>query len=104
VSSGLAPVAQFHYGLSGSQTINGACRSEGFGYESACTRSPRPACGELNLRDPRAALSAQATLGALIALAVERVRGGGDRGFHQPPPQIPRPVLGQRPRRSISPD
>ena len=52
--------------------------------------------GEVDLRDLRAALAAEAALGALVALAVERVRGRGDRGLHQPPAQISGAVLGQR--------
>src|SRR5947209_11527351 len=51
--------------------------------------------GEVDLRDLRAALAAQPASGALVALAVERVRGGGDRGLHEPPAQILRAVLGQ---------
>ena len=40
---------------------------------------------EVDLRDLGARLFAETTLGALVALAVERMRGGGDRG----PPSAP---------------
>ena len=43
-----------------------------------------------------AALAAEAAFGALVALPVERVRGGVDRCFHQPPAQVSGAVLGER--------
>ena len=99
VLSGLAPVAHVKNGLSGSQARNGACRSEGLERLVAGQHVPDrlgQLAGELDLGDLRAALAAEAALGALVALLVERVRGGGDRGLHQPPAQVPGAVLGQR--------
>src|SRR5450755_4788107 len=87
-------------GLSGSQGENGACRSEGLERLVAGQHVPDrlgQLSGELDLRDFRAALATQAALGALVALLVERVRGRRDRGLHQPPAQVFRAVLGQRP-------
>ena len=99
VLSGLAPVAHVKNGLSGSQARNGACRSEGLERLVAGQHVPDRLAeppGELDLGDLGAALAPQAALGALVALLVERVRGGGDRGFHQPPAQVSGAVLGQR--------
>src|SRR5689334_22229560 len=89
VLSGLAPVAHVKNGLSGSQANNGACRSEGLEWLVAGEHVPDrlgQLAGELDLGDLGAALAAQAALGALVALLEERVRGGGDRCLHQPPP------------------
>ena len=93
VLSGLAPAAHVKKGLSGSQARNGAFRSEGHKRLVAGQHVPDrlgQLSGELDLRDLRAALTTEAALGALVALLVERVRGGGDRGLHQPPAQISR--------------
>jgi len=107
VLSGLAPVVQLKKGLSGSQGENGACRSEGLKGLVAGQHVPDrlgQLSGELDLGDLGAALAAQPTLSALVALLVERVRRGGD------PPSISaqRKYLGPRfdsgPRQSISPD
>ena len=51
---------------------------------------------EFDLGDLGAALAAEAAFGALVALPVERVRGGVDRGFHQPPAQVSGAMLGER--------
>ena len=96
MSSGLAPVAQFLNGPSGSQTKSGACRSEGLITSEHVPDRLGELTGEVNLGDLRSALAAETAFGALVALAVERVRGGRDRGLHQPPAQILRAVLGQR--------
>src|SRR5438105_3388932 len=88
VLSGLAPVAHVKNGLSGSQARNGACRSEGLERLVAGQHVPdrlRQLASELDLGDLRAALATQAALGALVALLVERMRGGVDRRLHQPP-------------------
>lgn len=67
---GLAPAAHFQLGLSGSQTKRGACRSEELVTgEHVPDRLGKPV-SELNLRDVRAALCAEAALGADIALVV----------------------------------
>jgi len=79
-------VAQLKNGLSGSQGENGACRSEGLERLVAGQHVPDrlgQLASELDLRDLRATLAAQAALGALVALLVERVRGRGDRRLHQ---------------------
>ena len=61
--------------------------------------------GEVDLRDLRAALAAEAPLGALVALAVERVRGGvRSRLPSAPSAGTLGPCLEIGPRRSISPD
>src|SRR5919109_5501641 len=99
VLSGLAPVAHVKNGLSGSQANNGACRSEGLERLVAGEHVPDrlgELASELDLGDLGAALAAQTALGALVALLVERVRGGGDRRLHQPPAQVSWAVLGQR--------
>ena len=85
MSSGLAPVAQFQHGLSGSQTKRGACRSEGLITGEHVPDRLGELAGEIDLRDLGATLATETTLGALVALAVGRVRGGGDRG----PPSAP---------------
>jgi hypothetical protein len=76
VLSGLAPAAHVKNGLSGSQARNGACRSEGLERLVAGQHVPdrrgELAC-ELDLGDLCAALAAQAALGSLVALLVERV-------------------------------
>ena len=93
---GDAPVAQFQEGLSGSQTNSGACRSEGLVAGEHVPDRLRELSREVDLRDLGAALATEAALGALVALAVERVGGGVDGGLHQPPAQIARAVLGDR--------
>src|SRR6516164_9625676 len=82
VLSGLAPAAHVKKGLSGSQANYGACRSEGLERLVAGQHVPdrlRQLPSELDLGDLRAALAAEAPLGALVALFVERVGGGVDR-------------------------
>ncbi len=75
------------------------CRNEGLKRLVAGEHVPdrlRQLAGELDLRDFRAALATQPTLGGLIALLIERVRGRRDRCFHQPPAQISGAVLRER--------
>src|SRR6516165_12388554 len=99
VLSGLAPAAHVKNGLSGSQANNGACRSEGLERLVAGQHVPDrlgQLAGELDLGDLRAALAAEAAFGALVALLVERMPGGVDRGFHQPPAEVSGAVLGDR--------
>jgi hypothetical protein len=74
VSSGLTPVAQFQNGLSGSQTKSGACRSEGLITSQHVPDGLGQLAGEVDLRDLGATLAAETASGALVALAVERVR------------------------------
>ena len=59
---------------------------------------------DVDLCDVRAALFAEAALGAAVALVVGGVAQSVQRGFDQRPAQIPGPVLGKGPRRSTSPD
>jgi hypothetical protein len=76
VLSGLAPAAQVKNGLSGSQANYGAFRSEGLERLVAGQHVPdrlRQLASELDLGDFRAALAAEAALGALVALLIERV-------------------------------
>ena len=94
--SGLAPVAQFHYGLSGSQTKSGACRSEGLITSEHVPDRGGELTGQVDLGDLRAALAAVAALDALVALAVEVVLARVGGGLHQPPAQVPGAVLGHR--------
>src|SRR4051812_20086354 len=91
-----APVAHFQKGLSGSQTNSGACRSEGLVAGEHVPDRLGELAGEVDLRDLGAALAAEATLGGLVALLIERVGGGVDGGLHQPPAQVPGAVLGER--------
>ena len=69
MSSGLAPVAQFQNGLSGSQTKDGACRSEGLITSKHVPDRLSQLAGEVDLRDLGATLPAETASGALIALA-----------------------------------
>src|ERR1700756_4303373 len=99
VLSGLAPAAHVKKGLSGSQARNGACRSEGLERLVAGQHVPDrlgQLASEFDLGDFRAALAAEAAFGALVALLVERMRGGVDGCFHQPPAQVSGAVLGDR--------
>ena len=96
MSLGLTPVAQFQNGLSGSQTKKGACRSEGLVAGEHVPDRLGELAGKVDLGDLGAALAAETTFGALVALTVERMGGGGDRSLHQSPAQIPGPVLGER--------
>ena len=71
VLSGLAPAAHVKKGLSSSQAKNGACRSEGLEWLVTGQHVPDrlgQLASELDLRDLRATLAAQAALGALVAL------------------------------------
>jgi hypothetical protein len=52
--------------------------------------------GEVDLGDLGAALAAQALLRALIALGVDEVLTGMQRGFEQRPAQVARALLGDR--------
>ena len=107
VLSGLALAAHVKSGLSGSQAIYGACRSEGHerlvAGEHVSDRFGELA-GELDGGELGAALATQPALGALVALLVKRVRGGGDRRLHQSPAQVSRALFESGPRRSTSPD
>ena len=99
VLSGLAPAAHVKKGLSGSQARNGACRSEGLERLVAGQHVPDrlgQLASELDLGDFRAALPAEAAFGALVALLAQRMRGGVDRCFRQPPAQVSGAVLGDR--------
>ena len=76
VLSGLAPVAHVKNGLSCSQANNGACRGEGLERLVSGQHVPDrlgELAGEFDLGDLRAALAAEAALGALIALLDEWV-------------------------------
>ena len=73
MSSGLTPVAQFPNGLSGSQTINGACRSEGLITSQHVPDRLGELAGEVDLRDLGTTLAAEPALGVLVALAVDRI-------------------------------
>ena len=64
-------MAQFRNGLSGSQTMKGACRSEGLVSGEHVPDRLGQLSGEVDLRDLGAALAAEATLGALVALLVD---------------------------------
>jgi hypothetical protein len=89
-------VAQFLNGLSGSQTICGACRSEGLVAGEHVPDRLGELAGEVDLRDLGAALAAVAAPQALVALLVELMGARVDRSLHQPPAQIPGAVLGDR--------
>ena len=107
VLSGLAPAAHVKKGLSGSQARNGAFRSEGL--ERLVTGQHVPdrlgqLAGELDLRDLGAALAAEAALGALVALLVERVREAWIAASMSPQRRYLGPCLEIGPRRSTSPD
>ena len=59
---------------------------------------------ELDLGDLRAALAAEAALGALVAVLVERVRGAWIAASISPQRRYLGPCLESGPRRSMSPD
>ena len=68
--SGLAPATHVNNGLSSSQAQNGVCRSEGLKRLVTGQHVPdrlTQLAGELDLRDFRAALTAETALGALVA-------------------------------------
>src|SRR5436190_944684 len=107
VLSGLAPVAHVKKGLSGSQANNGACRSEGLERLVAGQHVPDRLGqfpSELDLRDLCAALAAQAALGALVALLVERCEEAAIAASISPQRKYLGPCLASGPRRSTSPD
>ena len=52
--------------------------------------------GQVDLRDLRSALAAEALLGALVALGVDGVAAGVQRRFEQGPAQVTRALLGDR--------
>src|SRR5215204_7676463 len=84
----LAPVAQFICGPSGGQCVGGALGSEGLAADQHVPDRVREATRELDLGDPRSALAPEPALGALIALAVERVTAGPHRRLDQRPAQV----------------
>ena len=71
--SGLTPATQFQYGLSGSQTNSGACRSEGLVASQHVPDRGGELAREVDLRDLGAALAAVTALEPLIAPSVELV-------------------------------
>jgi hypothetical protein len=97
VLSGLAPVAQFHYGLSGSQMKSRACRSEGLITTQHVSDRGRELTGKIDLRDLGAALADMAALEPLVALPAEVVLACVGGGLHQPPAQVPGSALGNGP-------
>src|SRR6476659_9044848 len=93
---GLRSVAHLIQGPLRGQRLAGACRSEGsVGREHVPDRL-REAAGQVDLGDLGAALTAQAGLGAPVALGIDRMPGGMHSGLDQRPAQILRSVLGQR--------
>jgi len=56
----------------------------------------REAARELDLGDPGAALAPEPALGALVALAVERVAAGAEGRLDERPAQVAGAVLGER--------
>src|SRR5829696_5275438 len=75
----------------------GACRSEGLVAGEHVPDRFGELSGEVDLGDLGAALAAQALLGALIALGVDGVAAGLQRGFEKRPAQVARALLGDRP-------
>ena len=78
---GLAPAAHFRWGLSGSQTFAGACRSEGLVLGEHVPGRLCELAGEVDLGDFGAALFSEAAFGCLVALVVDGVAGGVLGGF-----------------------
>src|SRR4030095_13789827 len=93
---GLVPAAHFQSEPSGGETKTGACRSERLGAGEHVPDRLGELSGELDLGDLGAALAAQAALGVLVALGVERVLARVHRGLEQAPAQVPRAVLADR--------
>jgi hypothetical protein len=92
------------YGPSGGQGVGGACRSEGLvAGEHVPDRLGEPA-GEVDLGDLGAALSADARLRLLVAVAVGGVAAGVGGRLDERPAQVAGPCLASGPRRSRSPD
>ena len=96
VALGLTPVAHFTLGLSGSQRLSGACRSEGLVAGQHVPDRLGEAAGEIDLGDLGAALAAVPAFGELVALTVERMVCGVLGGLDQRPAQVPRSVFGER--------
>src|SRR4051794_5769942 len=85
-------------GPSGGQTKSGASRSRSEGLvvgEHVPDRGGEPA-GDVDLRDLRSALAAEAALGVLVAVAVGAVSEGVHGRFEHRPAQVFGAGLGQR--------
>jgi hypothetical protein len=81
--------------LNRGQSERGACRSERLvGGQHVPDRLGQPT-GQIHLGDLRAALAAQPSLRAPVALGVDRVTGGVHGRLDQRPAQVLGPVLGQ---------
>ena len=73
--------------------MGGAFGSEGLAAAKHVPDRVREPARELDLGDPRPALAAEPALGALVALAVERVARGAERRLDQRPAQVAGAVL-----------
>lgn len=100
----LAPVAHLRKGRLGGQSWRGACRSEGLVAGEHVPDCLGQTAGYVDLGDLGAALLSQACLGALIALAVDRVAAGVGGGLHERPAQVLRPGVGEMPASIGAPD
>src|SRR5438874_6171730 len=88
-----APVAHLRKGRLCGQSRRGACRSKGLVAGEHVPDRLGELAGELDLRDLRTTLVTETLLGALVALLVEGVIAGVQRGLEQRPAQIFRAVL-----------
>src|SRR4051794_24306156 len=74
--------------LCGQSPLRGACRSEGLGGVEHPPDGLGELAGDVDTGDLRAALLAQAGLGALVALGVDGVAGGVGGRLDQCPAQV----------------
>src|SRR3954449_9353616 len=75
----------------------GACRGEGLVAGEHVPDGLGELAAEVDLGDLRSALAAEAALGALVALFVDRVLAGVQRGLKERPAQVARAVLADGP-------
>src|SRR5664280_355342 len=97
VSWEAAPAAQFHSGSSSDQKHRGACRGKRFILREHVPDGFGELASDVDPGDLRAALTAQAPLGPLVALAIVSVAGSVGSGLDERPAEVLRAVLGERP-------
>src|SRR5664280_1352338 len=91
-----APAAQFHRGSSSDQKHRGACRGKRFILREHVPDGFGELASDVDPGDLRAALTAQAPLGPLVALAIVSVAGSVGGGLDERPAEVLRAVLGAR--------
>src|SRR2546426_1424319 len=92
-----APAAQFHRGSSGDQKNRGACRGERFVLREHVPDRFGELARDVDPRNLRPALAAEAVLGPLVPLPIPGVPGSVGGGLDERPAEVLRTVLGERP-------